>query len=546
MADFLCPNDDSAMCYAIAYYRLSKFAKSTDSESIANQQKLIREYVSRHPEIVLVDEEQDDGYTGTNYDRPGFQAVIKAVKEKRANCVIVKDLSRLGREYIETGKYLERIFPAMGVRFISINDDIDSEHERAGDDIIIPVKNIMNEAYCRELSRKLRRQFEVQRSKGEYVGSFVSYGYVKDLEDKHRLVIDEYAAEVVRGIFQLKMQGYNAQAIADYLNENGVLSPSRYKRQIGSQYQSGFQKGQVSEWGPMTVRRILTNEIYIGTLIQGKRGTPNYKVKQMRERDPSKWSVVKHNHEPIIDELMFELVQQMLKRDTRKSPQEETVQPLAGIVFCADCMRGMCRRVVKRGTNSFYYYVCSTNKRAKECSSHSFSQKTLESIVYRAIKRQIDLVVELDTLLSQVERSGLVAGKLKRLDVLAEEKEHEIESYQEYRRKLLEAFHEELIDRTEYDAMRQKYTAMISQAQASLEKIMEERKSALSEKSDARNWVSQFAKYQDAPQLTREMAATLIDKVFVYEDKRIKIDFNYRNEIAYHQEILQQVGKAVS
>ncbi len=246
MADFLCPNDDSAMCYAIAYYRLSKFAKSTDSESIANQQKLIREYVSRHPEIVLVDEEQDDGYTGTNYDRPGFQAVIKAVKEKRANCVIVKDLSRLGREYIETGKYLERIFPAMGVRFISINDDIDSEHERAGDDIIIPVKNIMNEAYCRELvknimneaycrelSRKLRRQFEVQRSKGEYVGSFVSYGYVKDLEDKHRLVIDEYAAEVVRGIFQLKMQGYNAQAIADYLNENGVLSPSRYKRQIG-------------------------------------------------------------------------------------------------------------------------------------------------------------------------------------------------------------------------------------------------------------------------------------------------------------------------
>ncbi len=424
---------------------------------------------------------------------------------------------------------------------------------------------------------------------------------------------------MVRGIFQLKMQGYNAQAIADYLNENGVLSPSRYKRQIGSQYQSGFQKGQVSEWGPMTVRRILTNEIYIGTLIQGKRGTPNYKVKQsqyqsgfqkgqvsewgpmtvrriltneiyigtliqgkrgtpnykvkqMRERDPSKWSVVKHNHEPIIDELMFELVQQMLKRDTRKSPQEDTVQPLAGIVFCADCMRGMCRRVVKRGTNSFYYYVCSTNKRAKECSSHSFSQKTLsfyyyvcstnkrakecsshsfsqktlESIVYRAIKRQIDLVVELDTLLSQVERSGLVAGKLKRLDVLAEEKEHEIESYQEYRRKLLEAFHEELIDRTEYDAMRQKYTAMISQAQASLEKIMEERKSALSEKSDARNWVSQFVKYQDAPQLTREMAATLIDKVFVYEDKRIKIDFNYRNEIAYHQEILQQVGKAVS
>lgn len=283
MADFLCPNE-GAMYNAIAYYRLSKYAKSTESESISNQRKLIHEYISRHPEIVLVDEKEDDGYTGTNYNRPGFQAVIQAVKDKRVNCVIVKDLSRLGREYIETGKYLERVFPEMGVRFISINDDIDSENEHIGDDLIIPVKNIMNEAYCRELSRKLRRQFEIQRSKGEYVGPFVSYGYLKDTEDKHRLVVDEYAAEVVRGIFQLKIKGYNAQAIADYLNENGILSPSRYKRHLGSNYKSGFQKGSTSEWGPMAVRRVLTNEIYIGTLIQGKRGTPNYKVKQMRER----------------------------------------------------------------------------------------------------------------------------------------------------------------------------------------------------------------------------------------------------------------------
>lgn len=545
MADFLCPND-GIMYDAIAYYRLSKYAKSNDSESIANQRKLIREYIAHHPEITLIDEKEDDGYTGTNYNRPGFQAVVQAVKEKRANCVIVKDLSRLGREYIETGKYLERVFPAMGVRFISINDDIDSENERPGDDIIVPVKNIMNEAYCRELSKKLRRQFEVQRNKGEYVGPFVSYGYLKDPEDKHKLVIDEYAAEVVRGIFQLKIQGYNAQTIADYLNETGVLPPSRYKQQIGSKYRSGFQKSVTSEWGPMAVRRILTNEIYIGTLIQGKRGTPNYKVKQMRERDKSKWSVVKHNHEPIVDELIFNLVQQMLQRDTRTSPQEETVQPLAGIVFCADCMRSMCRRVVKKGSNSFYYYVCSTNKRAKGCSSHSLAQKTLEGIVYRAIKNQIELVIEIDKLLSEVECSGLLTVKLRRLDVLAEEKEKEIESYQEYRMKLLEAFHDQLIDRAEYDAMRQKYTGMISRLQGSLEKIMEERKSVICETPDSRNWVSQFTKYRDTEHLTREMVATLIDKIYVYEDKRVKIDFNYRDEIAYHQEILKQVKKAVS
>ena len=545
MADFLCPND-GVVYEAIAYYRLSKYTKVTDSESIANQRKLVHEYLARHPEIVLVDEKQDDGFTGTNYDRPGFQEVIQAVKEKRANCVIVKDLSRLGREYIETGKYLERVFPAMGVRFISINDDIDSEHEHAGDDIIIPVKNIMNEAYCRELSRKLRRQFEVQRSKGEYVGPYVSYGYLKDPDDKHKLIVDEYAAEVVRGIFQLKIKGYNAQSIADYLNANGVLSPSSYKRQLGINYKSGFQKAGASEWGPMTVRRILTNEIYIGTLIQGKRGTPNYKVKQMRERDKSKWAVIHNNHEPIIDEMMFALVQQMLLRDTKKSSREDAVHPLSGVVYCADCMRAMCRRVVKRGNKSFYYYICSTNKWDKACTSHSFSQKAMEDIVFRAIKRQIELVIEVDKLLSEVEQSGLAATKLKRLDMMIEEKEKEIEGYQEFRRKLLEAFHEKLIDRMEYDAMRQKYSSMIEKAQAALEKIREERDAVVGEAPNRRNWVLQFVKYKETPKLTREMVTTLIDKIHVYEEKIIRIEFNYRDEIIYHVGLLNQMERAVS
>lgn len=544
MADFLCQNEGTVY-EAVAYYRLSKYAKSNDSESIANQRKLVREYLSRHPEILLVDEQEDDGFTGTNYERPGFQAVMRAIREKRANCVIVKDLSRLGREYIETGKYLERVFPAMGVRFISINDDVDSERERAGDDIIIPVKNIMNEAYCRELSRKLRRQFEVQRSRGEYVGSFVSYGYLKDPQDKHKLIPDEYAAEVVRGIFQLKIKGYSAQTIADHLNENGVLSPSQYKKQMGSRYKSGFQNGSISEWGPMTIRRILTNEIYMGTLIQGKRGTPNYKIKQMRLRDESKWSVVPHNHEPIVDEMMFELVQRMLQRDTRKSPEEETVQPLSGIVFCADCMRAMCRRVVKRGEHAFYYYVCSSNKRTKECSSHSFSQSALERIVYHAIQKQIEIVVEMDKLLTETEHGNLMAIKLKRLDTMVAEKEREIENYQDFRMKLLEAFHEKLIDRDEYDGMRKKYTGMIEKTKASLEKIMEERAGVVGERPGNRTWVEQFAQYRVEKSLTREMAVTLVDKIYVYEDKRLKIEFNYRDEIAYDQELLKQLEQAV-
>jgi len=183
---------DSEYYYAVAYYRLSKEDtrkrerlknkdNSYESDSIANQRKLINEYVKKHPEIKLVAEAIDDGYTGTNYERPGFRDVMELIESGKVNCVIVKDLSRLGREYIETGKYLEILFPSFGVRFIAINDDVDSENTKASDDFIIPVKNIMNESYCREQSKKLRKQFRIQRNDGEFLGSFASYGYYQEL-----------------------------------------------------------------------------------------------------------------------------------------------------------------------------------------------------------------------------------------------------------------------------------------------------------------------------------------------------------------------------
>lgn len=288
---------------AIAYYRLSKDdGTNHESDSIANQRVLIREYVKSHPNIRLVDEAFDDGYTGTNFDRPGFQKVMDAVNAGRINCVIVKDLSRLGREYVETGKYLEMVFPSMGIRFIAINDDVDSGNAKSSDDILVPVKNIMNETYCRELSKKLRRQFKIQRANGEYLGAFACYGYRKSPEDKHKLIIDEYAAEIVKAIFTFKLKGYSPQSIADYLNSEAVLPPAEYKKSQGLNYKSGLKGAGQAQWKAFTIQNILTNPVYTGVLIQGKRGTPNYKVKQMRVRDEDQWSIVNDNHEAIIDE----------------------------------------------------------------------------------------------------------------------------------------------------------------------------------------------------------------------------------------------------
>lgn len=526
--------------HAMAYYRISKdMGAGHESDSISNQRKLILEYIKRHPEISLEDEAYDDGYTGTNYDRPGFRSVLAAIEAGQINCVIVKDLSRLGREYIETGKYLEMIFPSLGVRFIAINDDVDSENSSSGDDLIIPIKNIMNESYCRELSKKLRNQFRIQRSNGEFLGAFACYGYCKSTDDKHKLVIDEYAAEIVRTIFLLKIEGYSQNAIAEFLNSQHILAPAEYKKSQGLRYQSGFQSASSSKWTAVTLNRILKNPVYIGTLVQGKRGTPNYKIKTVRDRDKKDWVTVPNNHPPIIDPLMFSVVQRMMERDTRISPKNQVVLPLAGVLFCADCGSSMLRRSVTRGNRKFYYYVCSGNKKGKGCSSHSFEQHKLENIVLHAITGQIAMIEELGKLIEQLGLSDINEIRARWLDRQIAQRNQEIDGYQAFRMKLYEALNDNLIDREEYQKMRAKYTAMIEKAETVVMNLTDRRADLLSGNESGSSFIEQYVKFHGITELTREAVISLIDKVYVYEDKHIKVEFNYRNEISQFQEILK-------
>lgn len=540
---------DTQQFFAIGYYRLSKEAwdkgAKNESDSISNQRKLVHAFVKNNPNITLVGEEYDDGYTGTNYERPGFCSILEKIREGKANCVIVKDLSRLGREYIETGKYLETIFPELGVRFIAINDDVDSENVSSGDDLIIPIKNIMNESYCRELSKKLRRQFRIQRGNGEFLGAFACYGYLKAPDDRHKLVIDECAAEVVKSIFSLKVKGLNQQAIADFLNDNGILSPSEYKKAQGLHYKTGFQSGAAGKWSVVTIRGILSNPVYIGTLIQGKRGTPNYKIKKMRVRKPEDWVVVEENHDAIIDPLVFSVVQKMLERDTRTCPTEEAVLPLAGVLFCADCKSSMCRRSVTRSGKKFHYYVCGTNKHGKGCSSHSFEQKKLEAVVLHAINNQVRIVVEMEQLLQEVNQKDIAGVRMKHLDLMITQKERDVEGYQEFRMKLYEALQDELIDRDEYEKMRKKYTQMIEEAQTVLSRWRKERQEVFSDTNRDDSWIAQFSRFNGLKELTREAVVSLIDRIDILEDKQIKVSFNYRDEIAYYQDLIMQAKKEV-
>ena len=241
-------------------------------------------------------EKIDDGYSGVLFDRPAFQEMMRMIEQGEANCVIVKDLSRLGREYIETGRYMRRVFPAYGVRFIAINDNVDTEND-AADDLTVSVKNIMNEAYCRDISVKTRSALDVKRRSGDFVGAFTIYGYVKT-GDKHKsLEVDEYAAGVVRDIFRKRLEGFSASHIADELNRMGILSPLAYKRNHGMPHaKGGYTDRKDCKWSATTIIRILKDETYTGTLVQGKQTTPHFKLKEREDKPSSEWIRVEGTH----------------------------------------------------------------------------------------------------------------------------------------------------------------------------------------------------------------------------------------------------------
>ena len=293
-----------------AYTRLSRDdGDKAESESIGSQKEIIRDFIQNKKDMAIIKEYVDDGYSGVSFERPGFKQMMKDVKAKKIDCIICKDLSRFARNYIDSGRYLEKIFPFMGVRFIAINDNYDSAGEKSqSDSLIIPFKNLINDAYCKDISMKIRSQLDIKRKMGDFIGAFAVYGYRKDPENKNKLLVDEQAAQVVELIFHLRLQGMSNSGIAEKLNDMGVLSPMEYKRSNGMRYESGFRANERALWTPVAVLRILTNEVYLGTLIQHKKGTPNYKVKKEIQYNREDWIVIEENHEAIVFTVIWQMV----------------------------------------------------------------------------------------------------------------------------------------------------------------------------------------------------------------------------------------------
>lgn len=297
------------------YLRISK-ETDNESNSISGQRMVIKEFVGKHIDMEIAGEWCDDGYSGITFERPGIKDLLANVFYGNIECIIVKDLSRFGRDYIETGRYIRYIFPQLGIRFIAVCDNYDSSSSGFFEDsLFIPVMSLVNDAYCRDISNKVRWQQEAKRKQGIYIGAFAVYGYIRHEDAPGKLAVDQVAAEVVRQIFDMRIDGNSAEKIASKLNSQNIPSPLVYKRLNNSKYTTSFAKNKMPEWTPVAIRRILSNEIYTGVIIQGKDKKLSYKLPVRKKLPKDEWIRVEGAVTPIITKDVFEKVQ---KIDLRK------------------------------------------------------------------------------------------------------------------------------------------------------------------------------------------------------------------------------------
>lgn len=504
------------------YIRLSREdGDKAESDSIVNQKKLLADYLKDKETLFVYDIYIDDGFSGTNYERPAFRRMIDDIESGKVNCVIVKDLSRFGRDYIDTGRYLERYFPERDVRFISVTDNIDSFEQAY--DMLLPIKNIFNEQYARDISRKIHASVLTKQKAGEFIGAFTSYGYKKSPSDRNKLVIDEYAAGIVRRIFELYNAGYGKLRIAGILNEEGILCPSAYKRANGEHYRNANHMDNISYWSYSTIHRILQNEMYLGNMVQGR------KYQQMRgkiqSKAPEDWIIIPGTHDAIIDKYTWKKTQDLLNRRTRSLDLTSNPSAMAGFLKCGDCGRALVR---KNNASGICYYCGSyVHSGRYACTPHKISYETLEHI----------LLEDLNAILHNVNsfEEIIMKQKPKKPGIKPEygyEKERilaELNRIRKLKKSVYEDYREELLSKEEFIAYRQDYAFKEELLKKQLENL--ESQESAQELSDILSipWVQHMLEYHKVEHLDREIVTSMLHEIRVYHDNRIKVVYRFRN-----------------
>lgn len=512
-------NPSQAIWRAALYARLSREdGDKPESDSIANQRALLKNFASQQPDLAVVEQYSDDGFTGTNFQRPDFQRMIADIEAGKINCIIVKDLSRFGRDYINSGHYLERWFPEHGVRFMAINDHIDSASGPY--DMLLPFKNVFNEQYARDISNKVKSAMQSKQRQGQFIGAFASYGYRKDPQNHNKLLIDPCAASVVQRIFDLYEQGSGKIRIAKMLNEEGIPCPSEYKKLNGERYHNGQKLGKTTYWTYATIHRMLKNQMYIGNLEQGRapRQTMHGKAKQL---DRAQWTVVEGTHEAIIARQQWERVQALLAKDTRTPAFEQNISPFAGFLRCGDCGRAMS----KTNHPSGVYYCCGSYKRygPSACTRHGISHRELEQIVLNDLNKIIGAVGDLKSLAEEAApekrthdlRAGRerIQANLNRIYYLKKN------AYEDYR--------SDLISKEDFIRYKEDYTRQEEALSNRLSQLEQEQPENMFE----RPWIAALLKHGKLTELDRTTMAETVKDILIFEDGHIEITYLFSDEL---------------
>ena len=498
-------------------------AKS-ESNSVTNQRMLIEKYIEEHDDLKLCGTYIDDGFTGTNFDRPQMKAMMEDIDAGKIDCIVCKDLSRFGRERIETGTLIIKTFREKGIRFIAINDNYDSlTADGAETHIVMPIKALTNDSFSRDISVKVRSSQSVKRERGEYVGSFAPYGYKKLADNRNQLEPDEPAAEIVRDIFAKKVSGYSASAIAVELNELGIPSPAEYKKMRGEHFTTGFRRDGRSKWSAQTVIRILKNEVYMGTLAQGKRERISYKVRKQIEVPRKDWIRCENTHEALISKAVFDTVQNLMDRDTICVKGKRTSYLYTGILFCGDCGGSMIRRSNYQNKDGQTYYICSTKNSRNRCSRHSIREDDLNNAVLEFLK---DLIEELQNRMQvaeEVDKMSLDAAQRNCSNAEIEKLKQELESYSALKASLYQDLKNGLISKKQFCRYRDEYSLMEAEMESAIRKQEEEANYYLNREELAVLRLSNFQKRLNVSDMDRSLLVTFIDRILVFEGSVINI-----------------------
>ena len=532
--------------------------KGASGGTIENQILLVQKYVESKPYLRLYEIFTDNGQTGTNFDREGFQKLMEAVKRGKIDCIAVKDLSRFGRNYIETGDYLEKILPFLGVRFISVNDGYDS-HDTAknGDGLTVALKNLINDIYAKDISRKVRTAFEIKQQKGDYIGGQAPYGYLKSPENRHKLIINEETAPIVRNIFQWKLDGMSDIAIMRKLNAMEIPSPSNYLYSKGLVRHEKYSKKIF--WGRDYIGIILTNQVYLGHTVQGKTKCDLNLGLKNEVQNKDKWIIVENTHEPIIEALVFEAVGSIIKKQSFERASKHSIKKVSknslreniflGLVYCSDCGKRITRRktVNQRGI-LYVHFSCPTYALhlAEICKNKTISEKKLKETVFETIKLHIALLYNIENEVKKINASQKIKKQEQEIRSEIQLIEQRLYKLKFLRSSLYEDFTDNLLAEKDYIYNRQKYETESITLTSRLEEISKELEKYSADFSADNKYAAEmrhfnlFCKTNNIDELSREMLITFIEKIIIYNSDRIEVVFKYQDEFARIKKYIEE------